>query len=159
MFKVNDYVVYKKDVCMVTEIKEIKDVSYYTLVPVEDKSLKISLPTSTTLIRGIISKDKALEVIKLIPDAPIIKEKNDKLLEQEYNRLLKTGDYTDLISIIKTTYQRNQYRLNEKKKIGEIDNRYFQIAERKLYDELAVALNMTNEEVKDYIFNEINNKK
>ena len=159
MFKVNDYVVYKKDVCLITEIKEIKGVSYYTLVPVEDKSLKISLPTSTTLIRGIISKDKALEVIKLIPDAPIIKEKNDKLLEQEYNRLLKTGDYTDLISIIKTTYQRNQYRLNEKKKIGEIDNRYFQIAERKLYDELAVALNMTNEEVKDYIFNEINNKK
>ena len=152
MFKINDYVVYKKDVCKVTDIKEYSGKNYYTLTPVEDSSLKINVPIDNELLRATLSKKEAMKVIDLIKDVDVISISNEKYLDQEYKRLLETGNYEDLISVIKTTYLRNQERLNEKKKISEIDKKYFDIAESKLYDELAVPLNMTKEEVKEFIF-------
>lgn len=152
MFKINDYVVYKKDVCKVTDIKEYMGKKYYTLTPVEDSSLKINVPIDNELLRATLSKEDVMKVIDLIKNVDVISISNEKYLDQEYKRLLETGKYEDLISVIKTTYLRNQERLNEKKKISEIDKKYFDIAESKLYDELAVPLNMTKEEVKEFIF-------
>ena len=38
MFKVNDYVKYKNDVCVISNIKEIRGFNYYTLAPIQDTS-------------------------------------------------------------------------------------------------------------------------
>ena len=70
--------------------------------------------------------------------------------------MLYTGNYEDLIKIIKTTFLRNESRVNNKKKISEKDNNYFKLAEKYLYNELSVSLNMSVEEVKDYIFRVVN---
>ena len=156
MFKINDYVVYKKDVCKVIDIKEFSGKKYYTLTPVEDSSLKINIPIDNEILRATLSKEEAMKVIDLIKNVDIVSLSNEKYLDQEYKRLLENGKYEDLISVIKTTYLRNQKRLNEKKKISEIDKRYFDIAESKLYDELAIPLNMTKEEVKEFIFTKLN---
>lgn len=75
MFNINDYVVYKKDVCKVIDIKNIKDIDYYVLVPVCGNSLKIS----------------------------------------------------------------------------DIDDKYFNMAEKYLYKEFAIVLNMTYEDTKNYV--------
>ena len=158
MFKINDYVVYKKDVCKVSDIKEYGGKKYYALTPVEDASLKINVPVDNELVRPTLSKKEALNVIDLIKSVKVIKIDNEKNIEEEYKSLLKTGKYDDLISIIKTTYLRNQTRIMEKKKISEVDQRYFELAENKLYDELAIPLEMTKEEVKDYIFNKLDKR-
>ena len=43
MFKINDYVVYKSDVCKVVDIRHnnMKKEDYYVLVPILDNSLKL----------------------------------------------------------------------------------------------------------------------
>ena len=41
MFKINDYVVYKRNVC---QIIGIKDEKYYTLRLIDDNTLKLSVP-------------------------------------------------------------------------------------------------------------------
>lgn len=43
MYKVGDIVIYKKDVCEVSEIKEkfYRDIDYYVLRPINDKTLKL----------------------------------------------------------------------------------------------------------------------
>lgn len=52
MFKINDYLVYRKEVCKVTEIKEYKnDFFYYVITPINDTSLKIEVPTDSSVIR------------------------------------------------------------------------------------------------------------
>lgn len=158
MFKINDYVVYKKDVCKISNIKEYSGKKYYVLTPVEDETLKINVPVDNELIRATLSKDEALKVIDLIKNVKVIEIDNEKNLEQEYKELIKTGKYEGLISIIKTTYLRNQSRILEKKKISEVDQRYFVIAENKLYDELAIPLNMTKDEVKEFIFAKLEKK-
>lgn len=156
MFNIGDYVVYKRDVCVVTGYREklIKDIDYYTLVPVMDDTLKIDVPINCGNIREVIDKDSANKIIDNIVNVGVI-DVNDKLIENEYKRLLSVGGYDELISIIKTTYLRNSDRVSNKKRISEKDNNYFNLAEKYLYSEFAIALGMSYDEVKDYIINRV----
>lgn len=77
------------------------------------------------------------------------------MLEVEYKRLLHEGGYEGLIKIIKTTYLRNNDRINNKRKISEKDNEYFKLAERFLYSEFSVALGISYDEAKEYVINKV----
>ena len=141
------YIVYNKKVCM---IKEIKNNSTYILIPVDDQSLKIEIPISSPALRPLIDKEEVNKIIKEIPNIPIIEE-NDKLIEVQYKSLLKNGNYSDLISIIKTAYLRNKKRIKDRKKISEVDSHYFELAEKYLYTEFSIILNKSFDETKKYI--------
>lgn len=158
MFNINDYVVYKKEVCRVKEIKEngLDNSFYYVLVPITDESLKIEVPTANRLgyLRNLISKEEIDDIIKNIPNIRIIEE-NDRLIENEYKELLKKGTFEDLITIIKTTYLRNKAREDSKKKISDKDNTYFNLAEKYLYTEFSIVLNKSYEDTKKYVEDEV----
>ena len=53
MFKVNDYVIYKRDVCIILEEKLISNYEYFVLQSTIDDSLKINIPKnmSSKLLR------------------------------------------------------------------------------------------------------------
>ena len=155
MFKINDYLVYRKEVCKVTEIKEYKnDFLYYVITPINDTSLKIEVPTDSSVIRPLISK---IEIQKIIEEIPNIKEiaENNRLIENKYRELLKSGTYNDLITIIKTTYLRNETRDKEKKKRSEKDTTYFNLAEKYLYTEFSVVLGKSYEDTKKYVISKV----
>jgi len=158
MFNINDYVVYKKEVCIVKDIKEnhLDNSTYYVLVPITDNSLKIEVPCANRLgyLRNLISKDEILKIIENIPNIEIINE-NDRLIENEYKELLKKGTFNDLIKIIKTTYLRNKERTENKKKISDKDNTYFELAEKYLYTEFSIVLNKSYEETKKFVEEEV----
>ena len=136
-------------------VVDIKN-NYYVLVPITDNSLKISVPVDNKLgfIRNLISKNEVMEIIKKIPDIEVI-ETNDKLIENEYKVLMNRGTHIDLIKIIKTTYLRNKERLDNNKKIGDKDNNYFNLAEKYLYNEFAIALNMNYDDTKKYVIEQV----
>lgn len=159
MFNVGDFVVYKKEVCRITDYKEkhINDNDYYELVPILDSSLKIVVPVSNNFIRCILSKEDVEKVIDMIPNISII-DINDKLIENEYKRLLHDGGYEGLIKIIKTTYVRNEERINNKRKISEKDDNYFNLAEKYLYSEFSVSLGIPYDEVKKYVVDRVKQK-
>ena len=152
MYKVNDLLIYKKDVCKVKEIKEkyLRDRDYYVISLLTDDSLTIQIPINSQAIRNIITKEEANIIINQIPKINII-ESNAKNLESEYKKLMQNGTHEDLIKIIKTTYLRNEERLANNKKIADKDNYYFNEAESYLYHEFSIALNMSYELVKQYI--------
>ena len=153
MFNVNDYVVYRKNVCKIKEIKKNSDENmYYTLIPVTDESLKIEVPISSNsnVLRGLINTTEINSLIEEIPNInPILDD--DKMIENEYKELLKSGTHEDLIKIIKTTYLRNKERQDNKKKISDKDKKYFEQAENYLYTELSIVLGMNFDETKKYI--------
>lgn len=155
MFKLNDYLVYQKNIYQIIGIKYkyLNNQDYYILNSVIDPSLTIKLPCNNNSIRPIINKDEVKEIIKKIPKIDIIKL-DDKLLEIEYKKLLN-GSLEDLIKIIKTTYLKNKERLDAKKKISDKDKTYFDKAELLLYTECGLALNMTFEDTKNYIIKQI----
>lgn len=160
MFKVGEYVVYKKEVCKIIEIRKshLNNDDYYIMVPLNDSSLKIDVPTANrcNYLRKTISKEEVLALIKKIPNIETI-QKDEKSLESEYKLLLSTGNHEDLIKIIKTTYLRNENRLNNKKKLSDKDIHYFNQAEKYLYTEFSIALDMNYDDTKNYVINEVEN--
>ena len=156
MFKLNEYVVYKKDVCIVKEIKKnyFHNKDYYILEPINDKTLKINIPTDNKDLRNLITKEELTKIINKIPKVNIITT-DDKLIEMEYKELLKNNNLLDLVKIIKTSYLRNKKRLDNNKKVGEKDQNYFELAEKYLYTEFSIVLNLTYNDTKKYIIDEI----
>ena len=156
MYNIGDFVVYKRDVCKITDYKEkhIKDNDYYELVPILDSSLKIVVPVNSGYLRNVLSREETENIIDKIPSIEAIKI-NDKLIENEYKRLLHSGGYEDLVKIIKTTYLRNEDRINNKKKISEKDDNYFNLAEKYLYSEFSITLGINFEDVKNYVIDRI----
>ena len=157
MFNIGDYIVYKRDVCRVKEIKEkyFNDTDYYVLTPIQDESLKINVPINNdNLIREVMTKEEVNNLIKEIPRIEII-DLDERMLESVYKDLLKTEKHEDLIKIIKTTYLRNKNRIDSNKKISEKDDTYFKLAEKYLYTEFSIALNKTIEDTKNYVISEV----
>ena len=156
MYNIGDYVVYLKDVCKILDIKKkyMNDTDYYILSPVNDNSLKLNIPVNNHSIRNLITIEKINEIINNILNIKTI-EYDDKNIEQEYKKLLNNASWEDLITIIKTTYKRNQARVDNKKKISDKDKNYFELAEIYLYTEFSIVLNMSFEETKEYIIKKV----
>lgn len=149
MFKVGDKVIYRRDLCTV---KCIIDNKYYKLSLIDDNTLTISVPIDNKFkyLRYPISLEEARKLINKIPSIEPIKT-NDKLLENTYKELMRSNNHEDLIKIIKTTYLRNKEREENGKKTTDKDQTFFEQAEKYLYNELSLVLNMTYQECKDYI--------
>lgn len=160
MFKVGEIIVYKKEVCKIKEIKEkyIQNKDYYIMNPIEDETLVINVPIDNEKnLREVITKEKAKKVIENISNIEPL-DINNKNIEFEYKQLLNEDSLENLIKIIKTSYLRNFEREKNKKRISDIDKTYFEKAEKRLYNELSISLNLTYDETKEYIINYLENK-
>lgn len=162
MFKSGEYIIYKRDLCKVKTIEKSPRTNeeYYVLNPIQDESLSIKVPVSNKFhnLRYPLNKTEAKKLIEKIPDIEPIKI-SDKLLENSYRELMKTMTHEDLIKIIKTTYLRNQNRINQGKKAGDKDLTFFKQAETYLYNELGYSLGKTYEECKEYIIKKLSDCK
>lgn len=159
MFKIGDYVAhYKEGVCEITAIGKLnmscsdKKKNYYTLKPLYDMGGTLYTPVAND--RNQIREVIAEEARTLIKDMPNIEElwvADEKRREAFYKEALRKNECREWIAIIKTSYLRKKKRLSSGKKVINVDDKYLNIAEWFLYGELAVALHMTKDEVKDYI--------
>ena len=156
MFKVGDYIVYRKDVCVVKEIMKnfYGNKDYYRLGLINDSSLKIDVPVDSKFIRDIISEAEVNKIIDNIPMIEIVKNQ-DKYIENVYKELMISGRHEDLIKIIKTIYLRNNERLDNNKKVIDKDNNYFMQAEKYLYTEFSIALGISYEDAKNYVIERV----
>lgn len=156
MHKINEYIIYKREVCQITDIikKFRNNQDYYLLTPLSDDSLKIKIPTDNKDIRNLITKKEVNKIIELIPSIEII-DSDTKSLENIYKELITDGTHESLIKIIKTTYLRNKERIDNNKKTTDKDTYYFNLAEKYLYQEFQIILNLTYEETKDYVIGKV----
>lgn len=159
MFKVGSIVAHKRDICKITEIvKQFRlDEDYYTLIPIEDSSLIIHTPVSNKqgLIRDIISKKDAEALIESIPEIKVIEFIDDRTLEGDYISLINSGKPENLVRVIKTTYVRNEDRVNNGQNAGKKDRDYFNLAEKLFYTELSIALGKSYAQTKEYIIDKV----
>ena len=149
MFQKGEYVVHENSgVCRVEEISEMamsgrgSEKLYYTLVPKLEESSHIYtlVDAPKVRVRQVMSREEIEQLLNLIPDVEIRWEKNDKVRTLRYKEALAAFEPEKLLEVIKTIYWGKQKRLKEGKKILTGDERYYQIAGRKLYDEIAFAL-------------------
>ena len=145
-----DYIVYRKETCKIIE----KEDGYYRLVPVNDTSIKYKVPVDSNFLKKVITKEEIDRLLLEIPEINTI-DLGEKQIEQEYKELMKSETHEDLVKIIKTSYLRNQIRILNNKRISEIDDEYFRRAEKYLYEEIGIVLNLSFENTKEYIINKL----
>lgn len=158
MYKINDYVIYKREVCVVKDLKKINNQDYYTLENKEDTSLKISIPVSqeTQLLRHLATFDEISNTLDHINDIPTLNI-NERNLEEQYKLLLQGTTIENLIKIIKTAYIRNEIRKNNHKHLSDTDTSYQELAEQFLFNEIAYAMNISYDAAKELVFNKLVN--
>lgn len=110
-------------------------------------------------MRKVLERTEAERLIGTIPEIPLLVITNDKMTEQMYKDCMKSNDCQELVKLIKTIHQRKQKRIQAGRKITAVDAKYFHLAEENLYGELAVALDLSREEVSGYITAAINGTK
>ena len=167
MFEKGDYIVYgAAGICQVKEIGTLsmkaadKDRLYYTLEPLNSKGSSVYTPVDNTkvVIRRILSKKEAEQLICDIPHIEALWVENDKQREQVYRESARKCDCREWIRIIKTLYLRKQDRIAHGKKVTATDERYLHRAEESLYSELSIPLGVEKERMADYITERVANR-
>lgn len=160
MFEIGQFIVYGSNgVCKVVDIGPVSMPGmpegriYYTLEPCYVKGSRILTPVDNTktVMRSVITKEQADELIDNAQSMDILWIDDERKREASYKDVLAACDCRGLVRIIKTIYQRQKKRLEEGKKLAVRDEKYFKQAEDNLYSELAIALDMDKDEVKDYM--------
>ena len=158
MYKINEYVVYKREVCVVKDFKKINNQDYYTLENKEDSTLRVSIPVSQEhqLLRPLATFEEITTTLDNINNIPTL-DINERNLEEQYKTLLQGTTIEDLIKIIKTTYIRNEIRKNNYKHLSDKDTNYQELAEQFLFNEIAYAMKISYEAAKELVFNKLTN--
>lgn len=156
MYKINDYVIYKREVCKVKDLKKINNQDYYTLENKEDSSLIVSVPVSQEhlLLRPLATFEEITSTLDNINNIPPL-DINERNLEEQYKVLLQGRTIEDLIKIIKTTYIRNEIRKINHKHLSDKDTSCQELAEQFLFNEIAYAMQISYDAAKELVFNKL----
>lgn len=164
MFQKGDYVINGNNgICYVQEITTLNLTGidnkreYYLLKPVYQAGSTVYIPVDTAeaSLRQAVSKQEADKLIESIPDIPTIPFVDEKTLERTYKEYMHEGSCESWVKLIKTIYLRKEKRVLTGNKVTAVDSRYFKLAEDFLYGELSIALNISRDEVREYITSNI----
>lgn len=161
MFRIGDKIVYgSTGVCMVEDITTVnlrgvdKNRLYYILKPLyQDGIIRTPVDNDKVFKRPVITRQEAEALVDMIPTvkASAYNEKNLAQLRSHYQEYLGSFDCADLIELAMSIYAKKQDAVRQQKKFGITDERYLKRAEEMLFGELAVALEISREEVPNYI--------
>ena len=166
MLQIGDYVVKANyGVCRIDGIQteKISDqlIDYFVLIPLKEKGAQILIPVNRAnqSLRKAMDEEQALVFIRSIKNIHETYIENDRARESIYKEALISCEPEKLVGIIKTLYLRKKERLESGKKSTELDERYFKLVESCLHSELAFALQMEKEDVKELIIKTIEEEK
>lgn len=164
MFEAGQLIVYGgTGVCKVDgiESREVPGSSdtklYYTLQPVYEKRSMIYTPVNNkkVVMRPLISKYEANDLISKIGDMETLQEENMNVREKMYKKILYSCDAESCTRIIKTLYIRKNERQSAGKKVTANDAKYIHLTEDFLFGELALAMGVPKNEIRDVVTQEV----
>lgn len=160
MFEVGEFIIYgPQGVCKVADIGHLElpgipqDRLYYTLEPCHVLGGRVFTPVDNkkAIIRPIISRDEAMALIDDMENIETLWVSDERKREFAYKEAIRKCDCRELVKIIKTTFLRKKSRTAAGKRVTAGDEKYLHMAEANLYGELAVALDMEQDQVKKFI--------
>jgi len=131
-----------------------RDKKYYLLKPLyQDGVIYTPAEGGKVPIRPVMSADEARNLIGLIPSvkAEACHERTLQLLAQRYQSALQSGDCRDLLKLTMSVHKKRTQAEQQNHRLGMVDEKYGKQAERLLFGELAVALDIPLENVQSYI--------
>ncbi len=165
-FKIGDLIIYgETGVCRVLDIIE-KDFlgevqNCYKLEPIY-QTCTIFTPADkeSVFMRPILTFDQAEKLVCEMEsiEATTFTASSPRTLSEEYDKIIKLHDCTELVRLTKSIYLKKQKTLEQKKKLSAIDERFLKRAEDLLFGELAASLNIEKPSVLAYIESKVTQK-
>ncbi len=163
MFNKGDLVLYSAHgICRIDDIcdKTIANVtkSYYSLHPMDDRKLSISIPVDNerVTIQELMTKEESENIIESFKFDGCEWIDIDNMRNVKYNEILKQGDRTEIAKIAITLMKKKFELESNSKKFHEKDKKILQNIQNILFSELAFILNTTSEEIEGQINSHIN---
>lgn len=159
MYEIGEYIVHPgQGVCKVEGI-ESKPQETYVLQPVGGRNrMKISFPVASEgRLRPILSHDEAVSLIHLYPEMKVddYTDRSNALEEEHFKSQIKRGTCSDSVRIVKTFIKRIDDVKANNKKPPVIYERILKEARQRSLEELAVALDVTTDDVAELFENEL----
>lgn len=163
LFKIDDYIMYgMTGVCKVMDITNERFTNgikkeYYVLNPIYSNNTIIKIPVDNERIamRKILSKEEITLLISDINNGEVLFIEDDKKRNEQFKSMLKTGKCEELLTIIRSLYLDRKNKQAIGKKLSKGDDEIIQIAEKLLSEEFSVILDISQQEVTDYIKEQI----
>jgi CarD family transcriptional regulator len=161
VFKIGDYVMYgSMGACQITDIEVSTgsqgESTYYVLHPVFDDNMTIKIPTrSEHLMRPVLTKEEVLKLIESMPEQAPFEMTDDRQRCLALKAAVKTGKNEELVRVIKTLYLEKQAKAEVNKNLKRVHEEIMTAAEKQLYEEFALALEIAPEDVLAYIQNKL----
>lgn len=162
MFKTDNYIVYgTTGVCRIDDIRTENfgghSREYYVLKPIyaNDSTIYAPIGTSEARMKPVMSPKEVYKLIMTMPDAKTFWIENDALRKEKFTEIVKSGNREDLVKLIKTLYYKRKEKLESGKKFHAADEKIMKEAEKILYEEFALVLNIKLHEVIPFITNEL----
>ena len=166
-YNVGDYIVHENSgVCKVIDISE-KALSgrgseklYYSLEPVYQTGASVTTPVeSKARIRDVHSRDEMQSLLDKALELPVVAEDNIRVLGDIFKEMMQRFDPEPLASVVKTVYLREQIRMAAGKKVMSSDEKVMAIAGRKLFEEMAFALDTDMDTAEKMFFKNLKKEK
>ena len=164
MYQIDDTVLYgTHGVCKITEITEQSfggiAKKYYILKPIHNSGSTVYVPIEneilTSKMRRVLSVEEIHSLIRNMPSEKSLWIENEPERKECYKKIIAKGDRQELIQIIKALYLHQQEQSAKGKKLHAADERYFKEAEKLLYDEFAMVLNIKPSQVLPFIMEQV----
>ena len=107
---------------------------------------------TAVMMRPIISRDRAMELIAALPQLPPQRpaERGMRFAKDFYHQLVLRCDCGELAAMIHGICHKRAWAVRHGKKVSQMDERYLK-REEQLYGELAAALDMPRDQVLPFI--------
>lgn len=160
MFELNDVVLYgTQGVCKVEEICDKKIggiiIQYYVLRPVSGTNITCYVPVKNEKLvakmRPVLSRDQVENIIDSTSDIDTIWIPDDNARKAAYQQIIYDGDRTQLVALMKTLYIHQHNQVEQGKRLHFADEQLFKEAQKLICDEFGFALNISPQQVVDYI--------
>ena len=158
MFQIGDYIVYGSNgICRVEEITHpdiagsTPDKLYYVLVPEKTRDSRLFCPTDNNrvVLRSVITAEEAKALLEEVKEIEPLKIQSERQRDDTYKKAMKSCDLRQCVQMIKALLIRKEEREANGKKVTVTDERYMKLAEDGLYSELALAMGIDREEIKE----------
>ena len=166
MFARNEYVFHEAggiccidDICISPLDSMPPDREYYIVKPLYDPNSVIYVPVNSDQIfmRRLLSRAEAEALLERIPFVRTIEEPNAKLLRAKYAEAMRTHDPLEWVRVIKTVYLRANKQTEKPIRLSETERSFSESAKRFLHAELALALELPEQNMEQYITDYVQN--
>ena len=159
-YEIGSYIMHENSgVCCVRAIEERclsgkgSERMYYVLEPVFQNGSQVITPVdgAKQRIRDVIGKDEVQRILAQIRDLTILDAPNERMLAECYRECIATFEPMELARIVKTVFVRKRQRMESGKKMMSQDEKALNVAGKKLYEEMAFAMDLPVETIEQQI--------